>query len=302
MTKAPRRTRSPPKATADPRYLPNLIVTCLAPMFFPVCGGDINHARMVAIETVKAYRIEGRADLIVIARIIGFSLAALGCLSLSMADDVSASMTLRLRGNANALHRAAERNRQALTKSPERSALDHEQSAAIAEIRAVIANRDLGDANLAAGMPSAPNAVENARSPVQTGQRAAGTSAPAAAPRTAKTIAEKRHRAMWAIAMVKESHEITVSIPSLPPAERHAATIRAAVLSNTANELLTGGSSATPTPPVPDSQAPDTPAPDARASDAQGLAPAPERSPTSKPPRARTRPDRKANGGASSSA
>ena len=80
MTKAPRRTRSPPKATAEPRYLPNLIVTCLAPMFFPVCGGDINHARMVAIETVKAYRIEGRADLIVIARIIGFSLAALGCL------------------------------------------------------------------------------------------------------------------------------------------------------------------------------------------------------------------------------
>jgi hypothetical protein len=298
MTKASRRTRSPPKATADPKYLPNLIVTCLAPMFFPVCGGDINHARVVAIETVNAYRIESRADLIVVARIIAFSLAALGCLNLSMADDVSASMTLRLRGNANALHRAAERNRQGLTKSPERaSALDHEQSAAKAETRAVIANQDLGDANPAAGMASAPNAVENARPSAQTGQRAAGASAPAAAPRTAKIIAEKRHRAMWAIAMVKESHEITLSIPSLPPAERHAATIRAAVLSNTANELLTGGSLATPPPPVPDTQAPD-----AGASDAQGLAPAPERRPTSKQPRPRTRPDRKANGGASSSA
>ena len=61
--------------------------------------------------------------------------------------------------------------------------------------------------------------------------------------------AEKRHRQMWAIAMVKEASEITASMVHLPPAERQAASARVAVLSSTANELLTGVRP--PTPPIP---------------------------------------------------
>jgi hypothetical protein len=43
---------------------------------------------------------------------------------------------------------------------------------------------------------------------------------------------------MWAIAMVNEASEITASIPTLPPAERSEATMRAAALTNAAHELL----------------------------------------------------------------
>ncbi len=92
----------------------DFIVTFLAPMFLGVSGGDIGFARMAALETVSAYRAANQADLIAIAQIIACGLTALGSLSLSMADNLSLSMTLRLRGNAVALDRAAEHNRRAL--------------------------------------------------------------------------------------------------------------------------------------------------------------------------------------------
>jgi hypothetical protein len=107
MTQTP--TEPPPQAATrsdSPLHpsdiLMSLIVALLAPMFLSVTGGDIAYVRMAAIGTVNAYRIRKQADLIAIAQIIGFGLAALGSLSLSMADDISLSMTLRLRGNARA--------------------------------------------------------------------------------------------------------------------------------------------------------------------------------------------------------
>jgi hypothetical protein len=47
---------------------------------------------------------------------------------------------------------------------------------------------------------------------------------------------------MRAIAMVKEASEITASLPTLPQAEREAATKRAAILASAANKLLYEGS------------------------------------------------------------
>ncbi|MDR3533150.1 MAG: hypothetical protein P4L90_21655, partial [Rhodopila sp.] len=69
--------------------LSNLIVAFLAPMFLGVSAGDIGFARLAAIETVNAYQARNQADLVAIAQIIGFGLAALGSLSLSMADNIS---------------------------------------------------------------------------------------------------------------------------------------------------------------------------------------------------------------------
>jgi hypothetical protein len=94
----------------------NLIVTLLAPMFLGATGGDIGMARMAAEETVRAYCARDHADLIAVAQIIAFGLAALGSLSLSMADDISLSMTLRLRSNANALSRSSEQVRRSLSQ------------------------------------------------------------------------------------------------------------------------------------------------------------------------------------------
>src|SRR3978361_265937 len=105
--------------------LMNLIVTLLSPMFLAVCGGDIEYARMAGTETVNGYRTRAHGDLIAIAQIIACGLAALGSLSLSMADDLTISMTLRLRGNANALNRSAEQNRRAVRENHRPDAAPH---------------------------------------------------------------------------------------------------------------------------------------------------------------------------------
>ncbi|MEA2732013.1 MAG: hypothetical protein QOF70_6488, partial [Acetobacteraceae bacterium] len=61
-------------------FLMQLIVALLAPMFLGIAAGDINLARMAAIETVSAYRTRNHADLIAVAQIIAYGLAALGSL------------------------------------------------------------------------------------------------------------------------------------------------------------------------------------------------------------------------------
>jgi hypothetical protein len=45
---------------------------------------------------------------------------------------------------------------------------------------------------------------------------------------------------MWAIAMIKQSSEITASLPNLPQAERQEAAMRAGLLSSTAHDLIYG--------------------------------------------------------------
>ena len=108
-------TDDPPTYPGD--ILLSLIVALLAPMFLTASGSDINLARLAAFETVNAYRARSQADLITIAQIVGCGLAALGSLGLSMADDLSVSMVLRLRGNAVALNRSIDQNRRALAAS-----------------------------------------------------------------------------------------------------------------------------------------------------------------------------------------
>ena len=240
-------TTSPePTTAARPHQadiLMNLIATLLAPMFLGVTGGDVTLARLAAIETINAYRAQNLADLIAIAQIIGYGLAALGSLSLSMADDLSLSMTLRLRGNAIACTRSAEQNRRARSAcfgdNPKPYATAPDPEPAAPEAIAEHDDQPRTDAFLddAAARMLAAEAMARLQSPKQTdAPPAAFNPTPAIAP----TASEKRHQEMCAIAMVKESGEITDSIPTLPPAERRAASIRAAALSSTAHHLLTG--------------------------------------------------------------
>jgi hypothetical protein len=97
-----------------------LLVTFLTPLFL-TAGGDVSLARAAAYETITAYRTRNAMDLFAVVQIIGFGMAALGSLSLSMGDGLSMSMILRLRGNAAALNRAAEQNRRALEASRHRN-------------------------------------------------------------------------------------------------------------------------------------------------------------------------------------
>jgi hypothetical protein len=229
-----------------------LIVTLLAPMFLGVTAGNIDYARLAAIETVNAYRARNHADLIAIAQIIGFGLAALGSLSLSMDDDISPAMALRLRGNANALNRSAEQNRRALMETRRDDAASHQTAAEPETAAALTHDGDLDDAEVFLTATAAQELAAEAEARLLPAHDTpTQTRIPAQIPDNAEVTAAKRHQAMWAIAMVKESGEITASICNLPPAERRAASIRAAALSSTAHQLLSGTSAPPAVPPAP---------------------------------------------------
>jgi hypothetical protein len=200
---------------APPGILVSLIVTLLAPMFLGVTAGDVALARLAAMQTINDYRAQNHADLIAVAQIIACGLAALGSLSLSMADEISLSMTLRLRGNAVALNRSAEQNRRALANShgptPYQPALEPEAPITVPEY----------------DIPSEAELFLTATAPPEQ-------------PPAPSTPTEKRLQQMWAIAMVNEASELTASIPTLPPEEQKNASIRAAALGSTANHLLYG--------------------------------------------------------------
>jgi hypothetical protein len=229
---------APPLRPAD--ILMSLIVALLAPMFLTASAGDIALARMAALETINAYRARNAADLIAVAQIVAFGLAALGSLSLSLADDISINMALRLRGNANACNRSAERNRRALTEShtsdptPDNATTTTQPTQADSPLPA-------SDPFLSPAAEQLLAAEANARltGPEQTAAETPPT------PVTAPATTEKRHQKMWAIAMMKEASEINAAIPNLPPEERRTASIRAAMLSSTAHDLLSGA----PMPP-----------------------------------------------------
>jgi hypothetical protein len=214
----------------------HLVVTLLAPMFLVASGGDIRFARMAALETVTAYRACNQADLIAIAQIIACGLSALGSLSLSMADDLSLSMTLRLRGNAVALNRVAEQNRRALRGARSHTAApadtqptaepddDFDEAAVVANV-AALQKRAAENLVRQAAVPDSRPAPARIEAPTSVASVAA---------------AERQVQAMWASAMTEVAGEFTASLPHLPPAARKMATVRAAALSSSANALLSG--------------------------------------------------------------
>jgi hypothetical protein len=266
-----------------------LIVAFLTPMFLGGSGGDVGFARKAALETLNAYRIRNQADLLAVAQIVGFGLAVLGSLSLSMAEDISLAMTLRLRGNANALHRSAEQIRRARELSGGARAVPDRRAAAVrpeppaapahdpVREAALVANVAATQRQAAAALarmgrpeqppvqassptPAVPPVVSPAAAPVVS-PAAAPAVVPAVAPITGSaavpaptqaaaigmtpgmspgTNEEQARRAMWASAMADVASEYTASLATLPPEERHAASTRAAVLTRTANTLLSG--------------------------------------------------------------
>jgi hypothetical protein len=199
-----------------------LIVTLLAPMFLCVSGGDPTLAQYAALETVNAYRTRNHADLIAVAQIVAFGLAAIGSLSLSFSDDLPISTALRLRANANACNRSAEQNRHALAASQandEPSQPNDEPSHPPAEPEAFLS--PAAEQMLAAESRARLDPTPRSR-PVPANQ------------------ADTQHQQIWAAAMLRQASEINASLPSLPHGERRAASLQAAVLNDTARELRDG--------------------------------------------------------------
>jgi hypothetical protein len=225
--------------------LMSLITAVMAPIFLGVSGGDIGRARMAATETVHAYGARDQADLIAVAQILAFGLAALGSLSLSMADDIAILMVLRLRGSAVACNRSAEQNRRALTGSQADNWLPPRHDPVTEpEIPSGPVENDPSP-EPAAFLNAAAARLLAAESHARLQQPPGHIPVPSPVPAAARTPAEKRHQEMWAIAMAKEASEITAGLPKLPTAEREAAAMRAALLSSTAHDLTHGA----PVPP-----------------------------------------------------
>ncbi len=104
-------------APAQPSdMLLNIVATFLMPLFLGPASGNSDSAlaRAAAMEALESCGIRDVIELITCAQFLAFSLASLGSICLSMADDLSLSMLLRLRGNANACSRTALQHRRAL--------------------------------------------------------------------------------------------------------------------------------------------------------------------------------------------
>jgi hypothetical protein len=228
--------------------LVTLIVTLLTPMFLYAGGGDIALARGAAFETINAYCVRDKVSLIAIAKILAFDLATLSSLSLSMADEMSVSLALRLRGNANSLDRAAERNRRMLEQHRCDTTIpagadgltEAGVAASIAEAQALV--RQARDRTQPVIQSAAPPTVATVTPTVATvTPTATPAAASSAAPVATRTpMPEGRRRAAWAEAMTAVAAEFTADMHRLSPAQRAKEMMRAEVLSKTATALMSG--------------------------------------------------------------
>ena len=86
-------------------YLLAVLASVMAPAL-----DDPALARKAAQQAIDAYQPQTTHELLATGQILAFALTALEALRLSAPEDVSPSMKLKLRGNANGLNRAARDN------------------------------------------------------------------------------------------------------------------------------------------------------------------------------------------------
>jgi hypothetical protein len=97
----------------DPTVL-DLILARLIPWFLLVVPDNREAARRAALRLLGTFQAETDDELCLAAEIISLRLGSLEALSRSAEQSLSVSATLRLRGNANALNRAAHKTQAAL--------------------------------------------------------------------------------------------------------------------------------------------------------------------------------------------
>nr|WP_294553212.1 hypothetical protein [uncultured Rhodopila sp.] len=221
--------------------LANLILALLAPMFLWSTEGDIRLAYTAAAQTLNEYRITNRLSLFTAAKIIAFDIATLSSLSLSMYEDVSMPLALRLRGNANSLDRAGERNRRLLDReSRAGDETDISVEAAVAE-----AERMVRDAN--ARIQAAARAPEPEQPPAAT---APAAEPPAPAPATPPAPAAERPDpagqpdAALSDAMTAVTRAFTADLNDVPPDERWKEMARIMALTKEAADMVSAAAEA----------------------------------------------------------
>jgi hypothetical protein len=196
--------------TPPPNLLMAFILSLLTP--FLMTGGitDIDLARRATAETIAAYKVAGQDQLVTIAQIIAFALTSLDNLRLSLPQDLSLPMKLKLRGNAGALNRASQ---QATT------ALENQRRETPAP------EPDLDPTEILAALETAKTVVQQAQTATQA---------------TRQNPPDRQTDAAWAAAMTGVAAEYTAELPNLTPAERSVQLARIAALSKIATSLGNG--------------------------------------------------------------
>ena len=223
-----------PDQTKPGQLLLSVIVTLLTPLFLGAAGNDLALAHAAALETVNEYRARSGVELLIVAQIVAFSLAALATALKSMQDDLSAEAMLRLQTKANALSRTAEQNRRALDKARNEPPPLLDDLPDEAELLASLAERA---ANRASPNPTKTAPTETA--PIETAP-AEPAPAPAEATIAATGWTEQQVRAAWAAGFAEVAQEIAGDLENLSPAQRRAATIQMSALNDAAHSLQNG--------------------------------------------------------------
>jgi hypothetical protein len=201
-----------PSGPAPNCTLFSLLVALLAPLFLNAAAGDLTLARAAAAETIRSFRADTHSDLIAVAQIIAFAIAALASLSQSMDPDVPLPLALRLRAQANTSNRWSEKARLA---------------------------RPL---QTSSGQPSQPPASSHQADPAELIAEIAATEK-----RTADHLAGFADRAeqpdythaAWAAGAARVAAETAAGLAALPPAQRRNDAVWAEILNECAKDLIT---------------------------------------------------------------
>jgi hypothetical protein len=253
--------------------LMHMVVAFLTPMFLATSGGNLDQARTAAIQTVSACLTRNPMDLLLVGQMIALGLATLSSVSLSMAENIPINLALRLRGNAVSLHRASEKCRRALPEPAHQEAplsdIDlAEEQRIIAEVAETRKRVDAYRASFAQPqsaptppaqtaapefdpnfLPDAPESFDAMKAAMarlvtdaerRTGEAEATTIPTSQVPLHGATHGEKLAYASWLIAMPGVPFPGFDYSADLPPAEPRTGSMRAAALSSTANQLISG--------------------------------------------------------------
>jgi hypothetical protein len=243
-----------------PDVFMQLIAAALTPIFSTATDSDQCRAQAAAIQTINAYGPNHPVDLLPIAQIIAFGLAALRSISLSMAENIPIPLVLRLRGSAASLSRGAEQCRRALSEpmlpdvdlypAAERAEADRWIEEAVhAEI--VRARQPApGDHEAQPTIPqddpptmaAALDALAaESRRRIEEAEAALAAPTHQARP-TARPVPTTEHAAAPGAARANAM----AGVPESPAGRPSRAGIRAAALASAANHLMTGGPTPSP--------------------------------------------------------
>jgi hypothetical protein len=99
------------------QLLKEVIAILLIPLFLETASGDLSLARAAAHQLLASHNARSPLELLFTAQAFAFGMAALGAINQPMPENATPSLALRIRTNANALNRSAERCWNAVERS-----------------------------------------------------------------------------------------------------------------------------------------------------------------------------------------